>query len=153
MKKIDLIKKDGEIQFRQDLTDMLENEFETLANGVYTLSIKKKVNKRSPDQNSLMWLWFTCIERETGTDKNDVHDYYCGLFLRRSVVINGKEKEITGDAKVNYGAILCFRVPKEIDSMVVLDEPGAESLNGRGDGLIKSPEYFGVVRFQGFYKN
>ena len=59
---------------------------------------------------------------------------------------------ITGDAKVNFPVLVCFRVPKEIDSKVVLDEPGAETLNGKGDGLIKSPEYFGLVRFQGFYK-
>ncbi len=62
-------------------------------------------------------------------------------------------KVITGDAKVNFPVQVCFRVPKDIDSMVVIDEPGAESLNGRGDGLIKSPEYLGVVRFQGFYKD
>ena len=61
-------------------------------------------------------------------------------------------KVITGDAKVNFPIQVCFRVPKDIDSMVVIDEPGAEALNGRGDGLIKSPEYFGVIRFQGFYK-
>jgi autonomous glycyl radical cofactor GrcA len=60
-------------------------------------------------------------------------------------------KVITGDAKVNFPVQVCFRVPKDIDSIVVLDEPGAESLNGRGDGLIKSPEYPGVVRFQAFY--
>ena len=47
---------------------------------------------------------------------------------------------------------VCFRVPKAVDSKVVLDEEGAETLAGRGDGLIKSPEYFGTVRFQGFYK-
>lgn len=62
-------------------------------------------------------------------------------------------KIITGDAKVNFPVQVCFRVPKDIDSKVVLDETGAESLNGRGDGLIKSPEYFGVVRFQAFYNN
>jgi len=60
-------------------------------------------------------------------------------------------KVITGDAKVNFPVQVCFRVPKDIDSIVVIDEPGAESLNGRGDGLIKSPEYGQVVRFQGFY--
>jgi DNA segregation ATPase FtsK/SpoIIIE-like protein len=60
-------------------------------------------------------------------------------------------KVITGDAKVNFPVQVCFRVPKDIDSIVVLDEPGAESLNGRGDGLIKSPEYPGTVRFQAFY--
>ena len=59
---------------------------------------------------------------------------------------------ITGDAKVNFPVQICFRVPKEIDSKVVLDEPGAETLGGMGDGLMKSPEYLGIVRFQGFYK-
>jgi hypothetical protein len=61
-------------------------------------------------------------------------------------------KVITGDAKVNFPIQVCFRVPKDIDSMVVIDEPGAEALNGRGDGLIKSPEYLNIIRFQGFYK-
>lgn len=59
---------------------------------------------------------------------------------------------ITGDAKVNFPVQICFRVPKEIDSKVVLDEAGAETLNGMGDGLMKSPEYLNTVRFQGFYK-
>lgn len=61
-------------------------------------------------------------------------------------------KVITGDAKVNFPVLICFRVPKEVDSKVVLDEPGAETLAGMGDGLIKSPEYMDVIRFQGFYK-
>lgn len=61
-------------------------------------------------------------------------------------------KVITGDAKVNFPVQVCFRVPKAVDSKVVLDEEGAETLAGRGDALIKSPEYFGTVRFQGFYK-
>lgn len=59
---------------------------------------------------------------------------------------------ITGDAKVNFPVQICFRVPKEIDSKVVIDEAGAETLAGMGDGLMKSPEYLNVVRFQGFYK-
>lgn len=61
-------------------------------------------------------------------------------------------KVITGDAKVNFPVQVCFRVPKAVDSKVVLDEEGAETLAGRGDGLMKSPEYFGTMRFQGFYK-
>lgn len=61
-------------------------------------------------------------------------------------------KVITGDAKVNFPVQVCFRVPKEADSRVVLDEAGAESLAGMGDGLIKSPEYPETVRFQAFYK-
>ncbi len=61
-------------------------------------------------------------------------------------------KIITGDAKANFPVQICFRVPKEVDSRVVLDEAGAEGLSGRGDGLIKSPEYLDTVRFQAYYK-
>jgi len=61
-------------------------------------------------------------------------------------------KVITGDAKVNFPVQVCFRVQKEVDSKVVLDESGAETLQGNGDGLIKSPEYLDTIRFQAFYK-
>lgn len=61
-------------------------------------------------------------------------------------------KVITGDAKVNFPVQICFRVPKEVDSKVVIDEAGAESLAGAGDGLIRSPEYTDIIRFQAFYK-
>lgn len=60
-------------------------------------------------------------------------------------------KVITGDAKVNFPVQVCFRVPKEVDSKVVIGESGAETLAGKGDGLINSPEYMDIVRFQGFY--
>jgi DNA segregation ATPase FtsK/SpoIIIE-like protein len=60
-------------------------------------------------------------------------------------------KIITGDTKVNFPVQICFRVPKAIDSTVVIDEEGAESLAGLGDGLMRSPEYLNTIRFQGFY--
>lgn len=62
-------------------------------------------------------------------------------------------KIVTGDLKVNFPVRICFRVPSATDSRVMIDENGAETLNGRGDGLMKSPEYNGVVRFQGFFYN
>lgn len=59
---------------------------------------------------------------------------------------------ITGDAKVNFPVQICFRVPKALDSKVVLDEEGAEALSGAGDGLMRSPQYQNqLIRFQGFY--
>lgn len=61
-------------------------------------------------------------------------------------------KIVNGDTKVNFPVQVCFKVPKEIDSKVVIDEGGAETLQGRGDGLIRSPEYLDLVRFQAFYK-
>ena len=62
-------------------------------------------------------------------------------------------KTIPGDIKVNLPVQVCFRVPKGLDSKVVLDTEGAEALAGAGDGLIHSPEYNdGLVRFQAFYR-
>lgn len=60
-------------------------------------------------------------------------------------------KVIPGDLKVNLPVQVCFRVPKAVDSNVVIDEDGGETLMGRGDGLFKSPEYLHTQRFQGFY--
>jgi hypothetical protein len=60
-------------------------------------------------------------------------------------------KIIDGDAKVNFPIRICFRVTSEVDSRVVLDEPGAEALSDKGDGLIISPEYMGTTRFQAYY--
>jgi len=74
----------------------------------------------------------------------------CG-FRILAATQRASTKVITGDAKVNFPVAVCFRVPKDVDSIVVLDEAGAESLSGRGDGLIKSPEFSSTVRFQGFY--
>ena len=54
--------------------------------------------------------------------------------------------------KVNYPVVVCFRMPKEINSRVAIDESGAEILTGEGDGLVKSPSYPEVVRFQAFFK-
>lgn len=61
-------------------------------------------------------------------------------------------KVITGDAKANFGTIISFRQPKSIDSKVMLDTDGAEILSKYGDGLLKSPEYLNITRFQAFYK-
>lgn len=47
----------------------------------YDVSIKKKRWKRSISQNNLYWLWLTCIEQETGNDKDDLHDYFRMKFL------------------------------------------------------------------------
>lgn len=61
-------------------------------------------------------------------------------------------KVINGDIKVNLPIQVCFRVNKEVDSQVIIDETGGECLAGYGDALIKSPQYLNTIRFQSFYK-
>jgi len=78
--------KDGEqVSFDKEPASV----FSLLRNGRYTVSIVRERQPRSLDQNSLMWLWFTCIEQETGTPRQDVHDYYCAKFLRKQISWNG----------------------------------------------------------------
>lgn len=44
-------------------------------------------------------------------------------------------KVISGDLKANFPARIAFKLPANVDSRVILDEGGAESLLGRGDFL------------------
>lgn len=60
-------------------------------------------------------------------------------------------KIVGGDVKVNLPVQVCFRVPKAVDSQVVIDEEGAEKLIGNGDGLLRSPNHDSPIRFQSFY--
>lgn len=67
---------------------------DTLRNGRYTVTISRERSPRSTQQNALMWAWFTCIESETGTPRQDVHDYYCAKFLRKTIDWNGQQRTI-----------------------------------------------------------
>ena len=58
---------------------------------------------------------------------------------------------VTGLIKANFPARISFSVASGIDSRVILDTPGAESLLGRGDMLYLSPEAGTPMRLQGCY--
>ncbi|HHD75168.1 MAG TPA: DNA translocase FtsK, partial [Nitratifractor sp.] len=53
---------------------------------------------------------------------------------------------VTGLIKANLPARLSYRVGQKIDSKVILDTMGAESLLGRGDALFTPPGGNGIVR-------
>lgn len=58
---------------------------------------------------------------------------------------------ITGLIKANIPCRIAFNVSSMIDSRVILDQPGAEKLLGKGDMLYVPPEASKPVRIQGVY--
>ena len=53
--------------------------------------------------------------------------------------------------KANFPARIAFAVASSVDSRVILDQPGAERLLGKGDMLFQSPDAPAPVRMQGAY--
>jgi S-DNA-T family DNA segregation ATPase FtsK/SpoIIIE len=58
---------------------------------------------------------------------------------------------VTGLIKANFPARLAFAVASSVDSRVILDMTGADSLLGRGDMLFLNPEVGNPIRAQGVF--
>ncbi len=58
---------------------------------------------------------------------------------------------VTGLIKANFPARVSFAVTSNVDSRVILDTPGAESLLGQGDMLFLAPDAAAPRRIQGCY--
>lgn len=116
-KTVIMTKNDGRLTFDVELPYV----FSLLANGKYTITIKRANEKRSIPQNDLMWMWFTCIERETGTPKEDVYMYYCKKFLMKTIQIGDKLEHIYNtSSKLNQEQMSDFLTKIQVDALTEL---------------------------------
>ena len=58
---------------------------------------------------------------------------------------------LTGLIKANFPARIAFMVASNTDSRVILDQPGADRLLGRGDMLYQAPDAPSPIRLQGVF--
>ena len=116
-KTVLMTKNDGRLTFDVELPYV----FSLLANGKYTITIKRANEKRSIPQNDLMWMWLTCIERETGTPKDDVYMYYCKKFLMKTIQIGNKMERIYNtSSKLNMEQMTEFLNKIQVDAATEL---------------------------------
>ena len=116
-KTVLMTKNDGRLTFDVELPYV----FSLLANGKYTITIKRANEKRSIPQNDLMWMWLTCIERETGTPKDDVYMYYCKKFLMKTIQVGNKMERIYNtSSKLNMEQMTEFLNKIQVDALTEL---------------------------------
>lgn len=87
-----LIKRDGVVSMDKPFDLMCS----LLRNGEYTVKILRKTKPRTISQNSLMWMWYKCLEEATGQRKEDFHDYYKAKFLCRQIAIGNHWVMVAG---------------------------------------------------------
>ena len=116
-KTVIMTKNDGRLTFDVELPYV----FSLLANGKYTITIKRANEKRSIPQNDLMWMWLTCIERETGTPKDDIYMYYCKKFLMKTIQVGNKMERIYNtSSKLNMEQMTEFLNKIQVDALTEL---------------------------------
>lgn len=139
---ITITKRRGAVLDRSAVHRWVDAVLDTMPNGMRELVFRKQERRRSNDQNRLMWLWFTCIENETGQDRNDVHDHYCRKYLSRHIDWRGEEEQVTiGTSGLNTETMTYFLNRVQTDA--------ASELGIR----LPSPEDEAWAEFEEYYKN
>lgn len=92
-----IFKDAGRVAYADSIHRWLDAQLATLPNGTHVITIARKGARRSLAQNSIMWMWFTCLADATGTTAQDVHDHYCAMFLSRPDTLG--EGTVSGGTK------------------------------------------------------
>jgi hypothetical protein len=141
-KTIPIIKQSGVIRNKDYALRQLDMLFGTISDGEYELILPKKKKKRTIPQNRLMWLWFACLEQDSGTPKESFHDYYCGMFLLRHETVMGKDVTlVSGTSKLNTVQFKDF-----------LDKVQADVASERGI-ILPNPDDLYWSEFEAYYEN
>ena len=130
-KTISISKRQGKVLNLDVVHKQLDCMLALSANGEYELSISKRKSKRSLDQNALMWKWFSIMGDATGSDMQDIHDYYCKKFLKRIVSVgNHDEVVVSGTRNLNTAEMAEFltKVQADVASEFGIALPTAEDL-------------------------
>ncbi|MFV0391127.1 MAG: hypothetical protein ACK5KP_04465 [Paludibacteraceae bacterium] len=131
----------GEIVRKDNLQRQFDSYLQTLKNGEYLLSAKRVTQKRSVNQNNMMWMWFACLSLEVGQDKDDFYDYYREKYLSRTIELNGKTVKVTtGTSKLDTVGMTHFLNQVQADASI---EFGVK---------LPTPEDLYWEEFQNYYK-
>lgn len=102
MKDIVVRKENGVVDDLQLVLQKVCIMLNGLRNGDYEISIRQVRHQRSIPQNKLLWMWLNFIADETGNSKDDLKDFFSGLFLRREIKVNGKPSVVvSGTSTLN----------------------------------------------------
>jgi S-DNA-T family DNA segregation ATPase FtsK/SpoIIIE len=118
--------------------------------------MKKLKVKSIADTNKLRYKFVVIDEYADLKSRSDIDNNIkilaqkgraCGIHLIIATQ-RASTKVIDGDVKMNFPVKVVFRMGKEVDSRVMIDEPGAEKLLGKGDCLFAGD--WGIERLQAF---
>lgn len=88
------IDKDGGLDFGSEYNLARFRQF-CRENKGKTLRIEEEISTRTLSQNNLYWFYLEIIERETGNNKNDLHEYFKRKHLSpKFIKVLGKEIKI-----------------------------------------------------------
>lgn len=73
-----------------------------------TVEVKRVFNKRSLNQNALMWIWFTLIAEHTGYSPEEVHKVVKGLYCpKKQIKLKDKVYMVTrGTSELSVGEMV-----------------------------------------------